>query len=145
MRHKRIITGTLAGLAIAALPALADDRLDDLDGPMRGFDSVAEVPAALAELPDPRRIGEPDPDAIREIAKAPPPVGGEARAEFDRAVRGAFASELEDGVREGFIADVEFEHPDGSNAVLAPREDYFHEEEGEDVDLEDEFNDDPDG
>ena len=47
-------------------------------------------------------------------------------------------------MREGFIASPSFEGANQHDERLGVREDYFHIEEGEDVDVEDGFNDEDD-
>lgn len=139
-RSDRISTGLCVWALAVSLPAVAADRLDDLDGPMQGFDSLADVAPAIARLPKPRGGGEPDtlpdPDAVAVEELALDAVG-----EQKRARDGAFASELERKVSEGFVVDRDFEPADTGASLLVPAEDHFHEEEGEDVDLEDGFND----
>ena len=123
----------------------ADEALAGLDAPVTVFDAAADVPGAVADMPrpdaDPRGAAyndapiEEDEDLYDDGLLIGPDrdTKAEIRAEYDR--------ELVDHVREGFLASPAFEGANQADERLGAREDYFHIEVGEDVDLEDSFND----
>jgi hypothetical protein len=129
---------TALALLVFASTALASEPDDELEATMQVFDSSADVPAALSELPSP---GAADVDAGREAAVfVDSEVEDAADAAADERNRG-YRQELEAVLREGFLSDTAFERGSDSQRPLGYREDRFHFEEGEDVDLEDTFND----
>ena len=147
--HRYTVLAAAAGFLCAlSLPAAADEPLDDLDAPMAVFDDVSLVPAALARMPLP--AANPAGAAYNDAADAGPSevdegYGSDDGFGDDRSlklqVQFEFEQDLVENVREGYRAPQEFEGLDRREERLGLREDQFHIEEGEDVDVEDGFND----
>ena len=142
---KAAVLGVSAGIS---LPASADQPLDDLDAPMAVFDGLSEVPPAVADMPVPN--ADPAGAAYNDV---PSDSQGETEPMYDdggefaddrgtsREVLAEYDRDLSDSVREGFVFARQFEGANRPEERLGRREDYFHVKEGEDVDLEDGFND----
>jgi len=138
-----------AGLcAVLPLPAAGDEPLDELDAPMAVFDDVSLVPSALARMPLPAANAAGaayndapygGPEEARDDSEAEDGFGDDRN--LKRQVQVEFEQDLVEGVREGYRAPQEFEGLDRREERLGLREDHFHIEEGEDVDVEDGFND----
>ena len=154
MRTYSLVAVTFAlGLGITC-PAVYGERLDDLDAPMDVFDDVSEIPGRLAEMP------LPDDDAAADVvfgspgalAREPSNAGAEAEegdtfgddSDERRLLHDSYGRELAGQVREGFIVADEFEDDGRGEPLLGEHEDDFHEEAGEDVDVEDDFDDEDD-
>lgn len=129
------------------LLATADEPLDELDAPMTVFDDVASVPTAVSRMPRPatNAAGAAYNDApLTVAAEADVAIAEEDLLDEDsvakREIRAEFERDLVEGVREGYRAPQAFEGLDREEERLWIREDHFHIEEGEDVDVEDGFN-----
>ena len=139
MKTVSLLTIALVFLTGASI-GIAQETVEELDAPMQVFDSMARVPGALYDMPGPE-IG--DGELIYEMET--PEVTEESLEAAEKAARDeAYRQEIAAAVREGFASDAAFERGGQFDPRLGHREDAFHTEEGEDVDLEDSFNDDPD-
>jgi hypothetical protein len=146
-----VVTASLV-LGVAAAATAAEDRLDDLDATMDVFDDVGEVPSAMADLPVPRVLddGLVEDELARgdgRMAGAVPDESSDDAGNFDdvrdpkREIAREYRRDLAADVGERFVVAGEFEDGGRAEPPLGEHEDDFHEEAGEDVDVEDGFND----
>ncbi|MEO1204294.1 MAG: hypothetical protein AAFX10_16440 [Pseudomonadota bacterium] len=146
MTIRELLLTTIVATALLFLgDSAADEAFEDLEAPMTVFDTPGEVANAVDEMPRP--ASDPRGAAYNDAV----PVEGEeiyddtlligADRDTKAEIQAEYNRDLVDRVREGFVASPAFEGANQVDERLGAREDYFHIEEGEDVDLEDSFND----
>ncbi len=141
----RFTTMISVALLGAAMQAGADGALEDLDAPMTVFETPGEVAGIVAGMPrpdaDPRGAAYNDaaPEEVDDLTDDELVIGPDR--DTKREIQAQYDRELVDRVREGFVAAPTFEGANRDEERLGAREDFFHFEEGEDVDVEDGFND----
>ena len=146
MKARELLLTTIVGTGLLFGDfGSADEQFEDLDAPMTVFDTPGEIAGTVAEMPrpdaDPRGAAYNDglPADSDDLYEDELLIGPDRNTK--REIQAEYNRELVDQVREGFVASPSFEGANQHDERLGVREDHFHIEVGEDVDLEDSFND----